>query len=280
MLTTGQCATLACLLEVTAPKPGNVHRGADFEDTSLNDFVASAVALGPVMERAERVGATVLQSVQATGQVTRENTNLGIVLLLSPLAVAHRRGDVRNSLADVLAAMDAADAVAVYEAIRLAAPGGLQPKGEQVASHDIQQDPPDNLLEAMHEAAHRDLIAKQYDNDFGEIFEEVVPLLEQDDRMTLPQRIVSAHVTLMSRYPDSLIGRKCGVEVATEASARAAGVLAAGEPSTENYERALADLDFWLRCDGHRRNPGTTADLIAAGLFVLLCENKIKPPFG
>ena len=67
MLTTGQCATLACLLEVTAPKPGNVHRGADFEDTSLNDFVASAVALGPVMELAERVGATVLQAVRATG---------------------------------------------------------------------------------------------------------------------------------------------------------------------------------------------------------------------
>ena len=280
MWTTGQCATLACLLEVTAPKPGNVHRGADFEDTSLNDFVASAVALGPVMEQAERVGATVLQAVRATGQVTRENTNLGIVLLLAPLAVARRAGDVRHSLADVLAAMDAADAVAVYEAICRAAPGGLQPKGEQVTTHDVQQDPPDDLLAAMHEAAHRDLIAKQYDNAFGEIFGEVVPLLEETVDLTLPQRIVRAHVTLMSRYPDSLIRRKCGVEIAAEAAARATGVIDAGEPGTENYEQALADLDFWLRCDGHRRNPGTTADLIAAGLFVLLCENRIKPPFG
>ena len=51
-LTTGQCATLACFLELSAPKPGNVHRGADFEDTTFNDFAASAVALGPIIERA------------------------------------------------------------------------------------------------------------------------------------------------------------------------------------------------------------------------------------
>ena len=42
---------------------------------------------------------------------------------------------------------------------------------------------------------------------------------------------------------------------------------------------ALADLDFWLRSDGHRRNPGTTADLIAAGLFAALREHQIALPF-
>ena len=51
-LTIGQCATLACWLELSAPKPGNVHRGADFEDTTFNDFAASAVALGPVLDGA------------------------------------------------------------------------------------------------------------------------------------------------------------------------------------------------------------------------------------
>ena len=39
--------------------------------------------------------------------------------------------------------------------------------------------------------------------------------------------------------------------------------------------RALADFDFWLRSDGHRRNPGTTADLIAAALFAGLRDGWI-----
>jgi triphosphoribosyl-dephospho-CoA synthetase len=48
----GQCATLACLLEVTASKPGNVHRGCDFEDMTFLDFAVSATAIGPVMDAA------------------------------------------------------------------------------------------------------------------------------------------------------------------------------------------------------------------------------------
>jgi triphosphoribosyl-dephospho-CoA synthase len=59
----------------------------------------------------------------------------------------------------------------------------------------------------------------------------------------------------------------------------AAGVLAAGSPGDDNYLRALSEFDFWLRSDGHRRNPGTTADLIAAGLFVVLRDELIEPPY-
>ena len=83
MLSTEQCAILACLLDVTAPKPGNVHRGADFEDTTFLDYAASAVAIGPAMRDAvdRRVGRTVLDAIRATRAVTPRNTNLGIVLL-------------------------------------------------------------------------------------------------------------------------------------------------------------------------------------------------------
>jgi triphosphoribosyl-dephospho-CoA synthase len=56
-------------------------------------------------------------------------------------------------------------------------------------------------------------------------------------------------------------------------------VLASGVPEGEDYLRALSDFDFWLRCDGHRRNPGTTADLIAAGLFAALRDGLLVPPF-
>jgi triphosphoribosyl-dephospho-CoA synthase len=82
----------------------------------------------------------------------------------------------------------------------------------------------------------------------------------------------------MATFPDSLIARKCGPAIAQQAADRATAVLALGEPDAADYEAGMADLDFWLRTDGHRRNPGTTADLVAAGLFVLLREGRIDWP--
>ena len=88
-LSIGRIATLACIFEVTAPKPGNVHRGADFEDVTFGDFLISAVAIGEVFDRPDlSIGQNVLQAVQQTQALVGTNTNLGIVLLLSPLVAA------------------------------------------------------------------------------------------------------------------------------------------------------------------------------------------------
>jgi triphosphoribosyl-dephospho-CoA synthase len=83
----------------------------------------------------------------------------------------------------------------------------------------------------------------------------------------------------MCAFPDSLIARRLGAAVANEAAARAGAVLELGLPGDEDYHEGLADLDFWLRARDHRRNPGTTADLIAAGLFAALRDGIIKAPF-
>ncbi|MFM2095739.1 MAG: hypothetical protein RIS70_2863, partial [Planctomycetota bacterium] len=117
--TIGQCATLACVLEVTAPKPGNVHRGADFEELQFLDFLVSATRIGPVMERAvERgVGATVFDAIHATREMVPTNTNLGIVLLLAPLAAVPRNRSLREGVAEVLSMMTPKDAENVYRAI-------------------------------------------------------------------------------------------------------------------------------------------------------------------
>ena len=83
-------AQLACLLEVSAPKPGNVSPGRHFADTRYEDFLASAAAIGgPLADAGTRsVGATVRLAIESTRRWTNSNTNLGIVLLLTPLARA------------------------------------------------------------------------------------------------------------------------------------------------------------------------------------------------
>jgi triphosphoribosyl-dephospho-CoA synthase len=276
----GQCATLACLLEVTASKPGNVHRGCDFEDMTFLDFAVSAAALGPVMDTAPDVGvgATVLRAVRATRQWVAVNTNLGSVLLIAPLACVPTDQPLATGVVEVLARLTPEDTEQVYEAIRLAQPGGLG-RTDQM---DVADSPPTDLLAAMRLAAERDLVARQYVNGFQQVFQVAVPSLVDGVRAgcRLTDAVIHTQMRLMREFPDSLIARKCGAQVAQRSADLAARVLDAGQPGEDAYHRALADLDFWLRSDGNRRNPGTTADLLAAALFVILRERLIPPPFA
>lgn len=279
-LTIGQCATLACLLELAAPKPGNVHRGADFEDLTFTDFAVSAVALAPAMDAAAagmRVGQCVLCAIEATRRSVPTNTNLGIVLLLAPLAAADPSLSFSDGLAQVLMRLSPEDARDVYQAIRLAQPGGLG----QVEQMDVAGESPDDLLIAMRAAAGRDLVAQQYTNGFAQVLGHVVPSLEFGERAgwSTTESIVYAHVRLLSDFADSLIARKCGSATARQASERAAAVLRAGEPGGAMYLDALASFDFWLRSDHQLRNPGTTADLVTAGIFAALRDGILQPRF-
>ncbi len=275
----GLCATLACVMEATAPKPGNVHRGADFEDASYPDFVVAASVIGPSMELAvaRPLGQTVLEAVEATRSAVATNTNLGTILLVTPLAKVPRSVPLDVGIVEVLGQLTPQDASDVYRAILSANPGGLG----RVESADVADTPPADLVAAMRLAADRDMVARQYAEGFHHVLKVVVPWLGRalEAGLSVSDAIVHVHLELMAEFPDSLIARRRGLEVAQRAAAMARDVLSAGAPRDEAYERALADLDFWLRADGHRRNPGTTADLVAAGLFAALRDGIIKPPF-
>ena len=82
----------------------------------------------------------------------------------------------------------------------------------------------------------------------------------------------------MAESPDTLIARKCGWEMARESARRAQEVLDSGWPDAPTSMLLLSAFDGWLREDGHRRNPGTTADLVAAILFAGLREGVIDVP--
>ncbi len=281
--TPGRCGELACILEVTARKAGNVHPGRSFEDLTHLDFLASARAIAPVLDACLPLGQTILEAVAATRKVISTNTNLGIVLLLAPLALATRAEALRPGLDVVLGATTVDDSAAVFRAIRLANPGGL---GE-AAEEDVHAEPTLPLRDIMKLAADRDLIARQFANGFAELWDVGLPVLSEVYRTSgsLERAIVQCQLAILSTIPDSLILRKAGMEEAERSRVQAAAVLDAGWPDTEHGQRLFAEFDGWLRGDGRRRNPGATADLVTACLFIGLWQNTIPwqehlEPFG
>ncbi len=173
----GRLAQLACILEVMAPKPGNVQRCRDLPGLHLLDFLASALAIAGPLDRAaiDGVGVAVERAIEATRQVVATNTNLGMVLLLAPMAAVPFGIDLRTGVEDVLVATTVATHRAVYRAIRLARPGGMGSVEEQ----DIAEEPTLPLRAVMALAADRDLVARQYADGFRDVFDGALPALRK-----------------------------------------------------------------------------------------------------
>lgn len=278
----GWLVAAASVLESAAAKPGNVHPTAGFADLRHDDFLAAAYAiaepfqpLGVNITERPSLGSVILAAVEAATAATRSNANLGIVLAIAPLAAAVEPS--REGVSEVLASLDRSDAALIWRAIRVAKPGGLG----RVADHDLADPPPPCILEAMQLARDRDAIAELWADDFRPLFEThperpgMVTLLEQAVRNGLPlgAAIQDAFLRHLARHPDTLIARRHGHDIAVDLSQQAAALLTI--PHSQRAD-AVDAFDRMLRAgrlrDGQQRplNPGTTADLVAAGLFVLL----------
>ena len=268
-------AQLACLLEVSAPKPGNVSPFAGFRDASYEDFLASAAAIGPALTAAgERpLGATIRAAVEATARWAPSNTNLGLVLLLAPLARAALTpggASLRDRLAATLAATTVADARDTYAAIRLGAPGGLGRAPDQ----DVADTPTATLRDVMAMAVERDAIAREYASDFRTTFELGAPALRAAlaDRLPWRDAVVETYLTLLAAAPDTHIARKLGLPAAVTVQQRGRSVLDAGGVRTAAGREAIAALDGELRDEANTLNPGATADLTGAAIYLVLLE--------
>jgi triphosphoribosyl-dephospho-CoA synthase len=258
----------ACLAELDALKPGNVHRFADGHSMSVSDFEASAAAAALAIGTADvSVGQRIELAVDATRDVVNHNTNLGIILLAAPLAQAALTsgGSLQERLAQVLGSLTVDDARAAYRAIRKAEPGGL---GE-APLHDVGAEPTVTLLEAMRAAETRDRIAWNYTHDFVDIFELGLKWL--DGGLTrwgdVPWVTTYVYLGFLAHIPDTLIERKFGGDVAAEVRDEARPIEAGLSQSTAPGEMAppLAAFDRSLKERG--LNPGTSADLTVATLF-------------
>ena len=279
-LTIGRLAELTCSMEVLAPKPGNVYPGAEwnFTNTTVTDFLKSAKAISFVFDRAKglTVGELVLNSVRATQLQVTTNTNLGQVLLLAPLAkTLAESGELSESnLQVILDRLTIDDSVKVYEAIRLAKPGGMGQKSDQ----DIQSRPTQPLLHIMQMVQAEDGIAEAYATGFRKVFHTGRSALYQSIYAGNPWRdaIVDCHMELLM-MGDTLIRRKAGAEAELNVQQRAGSVLKLKSDPIK-YAHALKEFDRLLRVNGNRLNPGTTADLVTASLFVGLAECEIQVP--
>ena len=260
----------ACMAELGALKPGNVHLFADGHGMVVQDFIKSADASSQVIALPNlSVGERILTAIKATWEAVGCNTNLGIILLAAPMiqAASSTEGFSHLALQEVLNNLTEDDAVKVYEAISIAKPAGL---GE-VQQHDVHQTPQITLLEAMRAAADRDLIAQQYANGYQDIFNLGVTTYQHYlAKWERPAWAVTAtYLAFLAGFEDSHIARKYGNQVA-KAIQQEAKKHFQSFTSQENpklYQATLLAWDADLKKRGI--NPGTSADLTVATLFAI-----------
>ncbi|MEO5733164.1 MAG: triphosphoribosyl-dephospho-CoA synthase [Rubrivivax sp.] len=280
-MTPEQAFLRACWLDVAVRKPGNVSLSVPGHGMQAQQFLDSAEAAAPLLCRAgERVGPRIEAAVAATRAAVGRNTNLGILLLCAPLALAaercagdHRPAVLRTSLQATLAELDVADAAAAYRAIVDAGPGGLGSS----AAQDVHTAPTVTLRAAMVLAADRDRIARQYRDGYAEIFDQALQLLHcnlpgasttrQPPDAATTDAVQALYLHWLATGPDSHIVRKHGIAVAqavmhTAQQWRARGAAAA----PLDADPAFAAWGAALVRDG--LNPGTSADLTVAALML------------
>lgn len=302
-----RCASLAALLEVSAyPKPGNVHRVRDVPGTRYEHFLAGSVAMASAMRRLALCGYDAQEEVAGWGEIgvgkyvleaikdtlnwqAGGNVNLGVILLFAPLAAAGGSvlcGKDRVDLSELRAALSRTirstkvdDAVAVYEAIRLAVPFRVLGQVEELDVLDdstLERIRREGLtpLDVFQRCAHRDSICNEWVSDFEITFTVGHPYLKDAvaNSEDINSAVVDTFLLLLSKLPDSLIQRKRGFEKALEVSERAGLILGEGGSASERGRKMLWALDGELHEAGGLLNPGTTADLTAASIFVLLLE--------
>ena len=294
-----KCLELAILLEASANKPGNVNKTTSFKRTRYEHFLASAVAIASSFECAALRGVLVFRGKihvrdVGLGRIVKNsvanvnawqhggNTLLGTAILLSPIAVAagitpakeniFEIPKLRENVKLVVESTTPEDAINVYDAIKVANPGGLR----KVSELDIND--PGSLKRILEErislfrvfqvASKYDTICSEWVNNYPITFDVAYPFLIEQIRQTddLNAAVVHTFLKVLSEYPDTLIARKTSRERALEVSFKAKEILKLGGLRTSRGRESLREFDRELRKSSNLLNPGTTADIIAAAL--------------
>ena len=302
-----QCLELAILYEVSGyPKPGNVHRTADFVETRFEHYLASAVAVAPSFRFAADQGikfskGELLATEIGVGNIIKDavnrmiksqtggNTLLGSIILLTPIAVAAGMisnnfviSRLREKIGIVVKSTTPEDAVAVYDAIASTNPGGLNKSSElDVTDPNSKKQILENgitLLDTFKIASAYDSIASEWVNNYPITFDLGYPYFIKQIKKTGDINTSTVHVFLkiLSEVPDTFIIRKVGETKAESVSSDSKKILKEGGLTTQSGRNLLNKLDGKLRDKNHHLSPGTTADLTEA-VLALNNLNGYKP---
>ena len=270
-----QAYRAACIAELQALKPGNVHLFADGHGMTVHDFIKSADASAKVIALPDlELGERIYAAVKVTKDAVGLNTNLGVILLCAPLIQVILHGDteltLQQNLSTIISASTTSDAVKVSEAIVLASPAGLGEAGKydvrhlpDAASSEV------TLLNIMIAAQHKDRIAWQYANLFSDVLEFGVPVYADAYAKWHNEAwaATALYLGFLAKYADTHIVRKYGVEIAqtvqNEAEVMAYKFSAAENPKL--IQKSLMDWDASLK--QRSLNPGTSADLTVASIL-------------
>lgn len=275
-------AQIASALEVSGyPKPGNVHRTRDYDDMVFEDFIISGIVIGDTIREAcsdvdvenPLLGKYILQAVDETDKWIKNNTNLGIVMMTTPIAVAAAISDnfdeIRQNVVKLMANTSVDDACDLYDAINIADAGGMGDQDEyDVASDNAKRELRDNnqtMYDVLKISAPWDMLAREMTSDMPAVFELGYPTYHKlKEEKSLNDACVLTFLTILSEVPDTLISRKYGSDEALKISMMTRDLLKL--KGADDFAEKLHEFDDYLYDNGY--NPGTTADLTAASIFV------------
>ncbi|WP_255194484.1 triphosphoribosyl-dephospho-CoA synthase [Natronobeatus ordinarius] len=273
---------LALLLEVAGtPKPGNVDRHRDLEELRFEHFLAGAVGAAEGLRMAETgaaVGPAFERAVAGMAAQRGGNTQFGALLLLVPLVSAARRELSQPVLESVLKGTTVADAAAFYRAFEHVdvfvgePPADLEALDVRRGADAIPtlEERGLTLLDVMSLSAAGDDVAREWVRGFERSFAAAERIAEADG--PLPDRAAETFLSLLAERPDTLVATKHGEGVANEVTDRAASLREADAFATDR-EAVEAFADELV---ARGINPGTTADLTAAGLFIALEREAVE----
>lgn len=289
-------AQIASVLEVSGhPKPGNVHRTQDFHDMVFEDFLISGVVIGDVMRKAAlrgqkanenldfshiKLGELILDAVKETNKWVDNNTNLGIIMMLTPLSAAAAMSDdffhLRTNFTKIMAYTTPEDAVNLYKSIALADAGGMGEREDLDVTSDQSQielrENKINMFDILKISADWDLLASELTTSMPVTFETGFPTFKRiQTNYGTNSATVQTFLTILSQFPDTLISRKYGLQKAQQVSREAKKILDLGGILTSDGENALKEFDKELSLNN--LNPGTTADITAATIMVALLSD-------
>jgi triphosphoribosyl-dephospho-CoA synthase len=276
-----RCAQLAMILEVSAtPKPGNIDRDHNYEDTRFEHFLASAVGVYPVLEKAARsksgAGSLIHEAVLESSKWQKGgNTHFGAFLLLIPLVMASGRCEdtkcLKAQAQKVVRETTVEDAIELYRAFS-DAKVKVKPVDDldlgDTASLDKIKARGLTLFNLMEISSSYDMIAEEWTHGFKKTFESATSIQNKVKKYGINDAIVLTFMELLSSNKDTFIQTKFDDKKAEEVSLRAKEILQKGD--MDDIRGDIHSFDEELLRKGI--NPGSTADIIIAGLFVSLFE--------